>query len=432
MSDSLDKIIRARVQLQKENPFFSYVCMHLTLKESKEVPSMGVDAYGHCYYNEDFVKTLTGEQVKGVLCHEIMHVILEHLKRGGLRDHYVSNVAQDIVVNDLLVTNDFELPKCGIIPRNHCVDLPLAPGKVLTIKNINQKVWEEVYDEIEKVVPKIKVQLSFGDQHIRDGKPDNQDGEGKGKDGEVKTLKVKGKDDDGKDTPGDKKKKEEEGEGAGKKEEKNWKQITTEAYSYAKMQGKTPAGMDRYVEELNYPKLNWRQLLQKFIVQEIPYDYSYSRPSKKSIAAGIYMPSIRKEQLEIAVAVDTSGSMCDKDLQDCLSEVMGIVTAYENVNLTVLTCDAEVHTVNEVTATTDVKSIKMQGGGGTDFRPVFKWLEENKSQLKLLIFFTDGYGDFPKEQTVRTLWVLSKDGIKNDDVPFGEVVRVVNRRDEDE
>jgi predicted metal-dependent peptidase len=109
---------------------------------------------------------------------------------------------------------------------------------------------------------------------------------------------------------------------------------------------------------------------------------------------------------------------------------MGIVTAYENVNLTVLTCDAAVHTVNEVTSATDLKTIKMQGGGGTDFRPVFKWLEENKSQLKLLIFFTDGYGDFPKYATIKTLWVISKEGIKVEDVPFGEAVKVDNRREE--
>lgn len=431
MSEAVDKLIRARVQLQKENPFFSYVTMHLTLKEDKKVPSMGVDRYGHCYYNEEFVKTLTGEQVKGVLCHEIMHVILEHLKNTLARDHYVANVAQDIVVNDMLITNDFELPKCGILPRNHTLDLPLGPGKVHTIKNINMKVWEEVYDEIEKVIPKVKCQVSFGDTHMKDGKKDDGDGQGEGKDGEGKKIKIDRA--EGKGAGKEEEKDKKEGSGDGDKEkEPNWKQITTEAYSYAKMQGKVPAGMDRYIEELNYPKLNWRQLLQKFIVQEIPYDYTYTRPSKKSIAAGIYIPAIRKEQLEIAVAVDTSGSMCDKDLQDCLSEVMGIVYAYENVNLTVLTCDAEVHTVNEVTATTDVKSIKMQGGGGTDFRPVFKWLEENKSQLKLLIFFTDGYGDFPKEQTIRTLWVLSKDAIPSDNVPFGEVVRVDNRREQDE
>ena len=432
MSEAKDLLIKARVQLQTQNPFFSYVCMHLTLREDERISTMGVDKYGNCYYNSKFVLSLVDksradvEKVKGVLCHEIMHVILEHLKRLSGRDHEISNIAQDLVVNDMLMTNHFDLPTEGLLPQNHCMKITDG-GKVIgEIKNINKKVWEEVYDELMKLGKKIAKKYGFGDEHIRDPREGDQPGqEGEGKEGQGKQIKIsKG---EGK---GEEKDKGEDPNKGETEKEKNWKEIVNEAYTYAKMQGKCPAGMDRYIDELNAPKLNWRQLLQKFIVQQIPYDFTYSRPSKKSIVTGIYMPSLTRESLEIAIAVDTSGSMSDVDLQDCLSEVIGIVSAYENVDLTVLACDADVHSASQVQTITDVQSIKLQGGGGTDFRPVFKWLEENKPNLKLLVFFTDGYGDFPESSSVRTLWILSNSGMDISDIPFGDAVKIEKGKEE--
>ena len=424
MSTAKDKLIRARVQLQKENPFFSYVSMYLTLIEKNDIPTMGVDRHANCYYNDGFVDKLSQEEVKGVLCHEIMHVILDHLKRLGGREPQLSNIAQDLVVNDMLVENRFDLPREGLIPDNHSYTINNKP-----IKDLNKKVWEEVYEEIEKIAEKIKVSVQSMDDHMRGQEGEGQDSQGQNQDGKGQQIKIKGQASDGQG----KNQKEEEAEGnqGSKPKDQDWKQIVSEAYAYAKMQGKCPAGMDRYIEELNYPKIPWRQLLQKFIIQEIPYDFTYTRPSKKSISCGIFLPAMTRENLEIVVAVDTSGSMGDKDLQDALSEVIGIVSAYDCVNLTVLSCDAEVHTAHQVTSVTDVKSIKMQGGGGTDFRPVFKWLEENKSNTKLLVFFTDGYGDFPKETYIKTLWVVTKGGIADDDFPFGDTVRI-EREDKDE
>lgn len=410
MAEINAKLIKARVQLQKENPFFSYVCMHLDLiEENEKVPTMGVDKYGHCYYNDKFVTSLDVDEVKGVLCHEVMHIILEHLRRLSGRDPFISNIAQDIVVNDLIITNHFTLPqkedfKGWMTDSNHCIQVGRKQ-----IKDVNKKVWEEVYEEIEKMADKVKG--DSWDKHIRE---EQGEGQGQGKDGDGKGKEEK-----------------KLGQGSGKEEEKNWKQIISEAYAYSKLQGKTPMGMDRYIDELNNPKLPWRQLLQKYILQQIPYDFTYSRPSKKSIVTGVFIPAIKKEQLEIAVAIDTSGSMSEEDLQDCLSEVLGIVSAYDNVELTVLTCDADVHTVKQVRSLADAKSIKMKGGGGTDFRPVFKWLGDNKPNLKLLLFFTDGYGEFPTKETVQTIWILSKDSVELDDIPFGDSIKVGGDRDED-
>jgi len=393
--EAKDKIIKARVGLQKTHPFFSYLALHLepiacdpTNKTGPQVPTMGVDNRGNMYYNPDFVNKMTQEEVKGVVCHEVMHVALEHLKGLKSKDVKVSNVAQDIVINDIILENQLQLPKEGLLPQNHEITI----NGNIKIQKIDKKPWEQIYHELEKKLPKEKV---YGfDEHIRD------------------------KDGDGKDDPKD-------GKGAGAGDGKDWKQIINEGYAYAKLQGKTPAGLDRYVDELNYPKLNWREMLQKFIVREIPYDFCYTRPSKRSLACGVFMPSVTRESLEIGVALDTSGSMSPKDLKECLSETVGIVKAYSNVKLTVVTCDAEVHTVGEVTCEEDVANLEIKGGGGTDFIPVFKWVEENKPAMRLLIFFTDGFGSFPADAPqVRTLWCITQGGMELDKIPFGEKVNL--------
>lgn len=392
-----DNIIRARVSLQQSHPFFSYLALHLNPIETTEVPSMGVDARGNMYYNADWVLKLSLEEVKGVVCHEVMHVAFEHLKWLQGKDAQLSNIAQDLVINDALVTNSVQLPKEGLCPNNHEFNL----GGV-EVKDINKKCWEQIYAELERHCKKQKVKGGGFDEHKRPENGDEPSPGGGGKDGQLDSEK-------GVATGGEK---------------PDWKQVINEAYSYAKLQGKAPAGLDRYIEELTYPKLNWKAMLQKFIIRELPHDFCYTRPSKRSVAMGVFMPSIVRENLEIAIGVDTSGSMSPKDLQECVSEVIGIIKAYDCVKLTVIACDAEVNNVDDVQDESDLINFKFGGGGGTSFIPVFNWLEENKPNLKLLIFFTDGYGDFPDEPKTKTLWVISPGGLELDKIPFGESVKM--------
>ena len=103
-----EKILKAKIKLQKKSPFFAYLVMNLKIVEKKEVGSMGVDNKGNCYYNPSFVEGLTNEEVEGVLCHEVMHIVLEHLVRGQNEEYPVLlNVAMDMCINDLLLENDF-------------------------------------------------------------------------------------------------------------------------------------------------------------------------------------------------------------------------------------------------------------------------------------------------------------------------------------
>ncbi len=390
---AMDRIIKAKVTLLMTNPFFSFLTFKLTVKEDPKCPTMGVDRLGNMFFNSDFVTSLTDQELIGVICHEVMHVALMHLNFLGSRNPTIANIAQDIVINDILIENHFYLPKGGIIPTNHEVSIP-GGKKPIIIKEINRKGWQQIYNELISQLPPDQKNPGF-DVHIYGSDPGSEEG----------------------------KKEEAQAEKMGMTEQ-DLQQALNEAYAHAKMQGHAPCGLDRLIEELNYPTLPWRQMLQKFIIRELPFDFSFMRPSRKSVATGVYMPSVTREQLEIAIGVDTSGSMSTDDLKECVSEVMGILKAYDNVTLNILACDTEVHVAENIKSEEDLAKFNWKGGGGTDFIPVFKWIEENKPMTKLLIFFTDGYGDFPESTQLHTLWCITDGGLELDKIPFGEKVRL--------
>jgi predicted metal-dependent peptidase len=157
----------------------------------------------------------------------------------------------------------------------------------------------------------------------------------------------------------------------------------------------------------------------------IPFDYTWARPSKKSISCGVYLPSMLKEGLDIALHIDTSASIGVDDLRDSLSEIVGIKRSFSGVTLTVIICDCEIHEVVELNDYSDIDEllVKIKGGGGTSHVPVYDWIEENKPNTKLLISFTDGYTEFPKKdkEYIKTIWVMptTSGDIK---VPFGETL----------
>ena len=159
-----------------------------------------------------------------------------------------------------------------------------------------------------------------------------------------------------------------------------------------------------------------------YITNEIPFDFTYARPSKKSISCGFYMPSTMRENIDVVVAVDTSGSISNKQFSQFISEIITMSKSFTYVRMTLIDCDCTIKGVYEFNGNIEeeIKKINFRGYGGTDFRPVFKWIKDNKPQCKVLMYLTDGYGDFPKEPNYTTIWVLTQDY----DVPFGQKVNL--------
>jgi len=336
------------------------------------------------------------------------HVVFEHFDRSEERKEHplLANIAHDIVVNNIIIQEKMTLPSGGSIPANNQITV-----FGYQLKKIDEKCSEEIYDELHKHLGDLynKVKSKMDDRIKQDKKGFDVHMESDDKD-----KSKKGKKDE-------------------KMKEKGWEKILVDACTYARERGKLPGGIERMVDRILDTSIDWREILYRYITDQIPVDYSWSRPSKKSYALGVYLPRTEKESIDVLVAVDTSGSISQDELEQFMSEILGITNSFSNVDLTIIDCDADIHGIypfKHATADDVMSKVKLKGGGGTDHRPVFAWISQNKSTAKFIICFTDGCTSFPNASSVgiRTLWVVAGDyrlGAK--DFPFGEVIELPKR-----
>ena len=396
-----EKIIKAKIQLQEKQPFYSHLSIYIKPKEKKEVGTMGVNKKGELYFNPEFVDKLTEEELLGVFAHEIQHIALQHPFRTKGKEQIIWNIATDLVVNYLLDKNDFTLPKGALLPKKDYYEdeyewvFQHQKGN-LKIKNIEKKTADKIYREIINELEKNGLYEEVKKYYL--------------------SLKARG----GLLSEGTEMDKEQEEE-----LKKEWIERTTEAYTYAKSQGKEPAGFKRFAEMIVKTRINWKTLLYRYITKELPKDYTYNHPSKRSRAIGIYLPSISKEGLKVYVGIDTSGSISKEELSEFKGQINAIAKSFSNINFTIVETDSEIQDKYKLTEKTIKKFLnkKVKGGGGTSFIPFFE--EAEKDKARLCVFLTDGYGDFPeKKPRQQTIWVNTKEGIKPEDYPYGKVIQL--------
>lgn len=399
-----DKLIRARVQIQNSNPFFAFMSLYLKFVEDNKLSAIktdkgeetflaGVDAAGHFYYNKKSIEELPDNELQGLVIHEILHLAFLHLTRRGTRDPELFNIAADIVCNNIIVNNHYSLPKKGIIPYNNTIELKDEKGKVFVrIDEINKKTVEQIYDELMKHVKQISVTIS---------KSKN----GKGNSGFGFDIHIEGK--GGKDLT-----KEEKAE-----IEKEWLTRVADATNTAKMRGTMPAGLELLLGNLHTQKVDWKHILRKYVQSQIPSDYTYAKPNKKSICSGFYIPDTLKEKIDVLITIDTSGSIGQKELTDFLSEIVGMAKGFKDkINMILLTHDCVVQNDYKIENGNISKILKMKinGGGGTSHAPVFDYISKKYKRTKLVISFTDGYSDFQtvdwKKYHFKKMFVISSGG----------------------
>ena len=204
-------------------------------------------------------------------------------------------------------------------------------------------------------------------------------------------------------------------------QEQQWRQAVSQAARAAKAQGDLPGCLQRLVEDILAPRVDWREVLQQFIARTARNDYDWSRPSRRFAHRGdVVLPSLRSNELPpIVVVVDTSGSIGAEEMNQFLGEVEGILGQYPTT-IHLLWADAQVAGVDVLTqADLPLTGLEPKGGGGTNFIPAFEWVEEEQLELSCLVYLTDMYGTFPTvEPTYPTLWVATSDVV----APWGETV----------
>ena len=359
-------LAKARTALVLEHPFIGNVALNLPYVPDYTIKTAATNGK-NIRYNPHFIDSLNDEERKFVVAHECLHPMLEHTFRRGERNHRVWNQAADYVINKLLDDEKIgKMPQGGLLDNN--------------IHNAGNGTTEGIYN----ILPQ----------------PDDE-----GNNGHGDPL-----DDcnDGGDTPADK-----------AQQEAEWKVRVAQAAQAAKMMGKMSAGLERLVGEILKPKVDWRDVLRKFLEKCKSDQRTWSKFNRRFLAQGIYLPSVSGESLgEIAFAVDCSGSITQEVIDQFAAEIRSAKEDGNPTKIHVVYFDSEVSHYESYGRDDDL-DIKPHGGGGTAFSPVFAYFAEHDINPVACVFLTDlCCSDFGDQPDYPVLWVSTDEGT----APFGEVV----------
>jgi predicted metal-dependent peptidase len=209
--------------------------------------------------------------------------------------------------------------------------------------------------------------------------------------------------------------------------EAEWEARVRQAINVAvKQAGNVPGYLQRIIDELNASRVDWKDVLRRFIDSRSRTDSTWSRPNRRMLHSGIVLPSMIVDGINhLGVVVDTSGSISDAILAAFAAELQAAIDEGACDRVTVVYCDAQVQGVQNFERGDEIK-LTPEGGGGTDFAPALAWFVENEPDVSALIYFTDLYGNFGEEPEVPVLWAAFGDPrtIARMNVPFGELVHI--------
>ena len=181
-------------------------------------------------------------------------------------------------------------------------------------------------------------------------------------------------------------------------------------------QDELPKDLDRFFPQIKTSKIDWRSALYQYVHRHAKEDYRFFPPNKRYIHQGFALPSLQSELLKIVVAIDTSGSIDETLLGQFFAEFEAIMQSFTNYEIDLIACDSKIQN-HQTFYPGDSLTYRTKGGGGTDFRPVFHFVDTHIDHPTLLLYFTDAQGTFPEfEPSFDTLWVLPKE----EELPFGE------------
>lgn len=335
-------------------------------------------------FDPGFVSRLSDGELKFVYLHELMHCVLRHCTRGKGKNHYLYNIACDIVVNSLLLK---ELYLSGFSVDGSEV-MHLAPdgteGRLHSAEEIYQMLLRMPTDAINQLYG-----LSGMDNHGLWDKIAN-----------------------------------------GNAMDDRWKRNVLDIAKQAGQGSGIPQGLERHLEDLNHNlSTNWRQLLHDYI-QHDRSDYTYSIPDRR-YQEDIFMPSFQENMYgsrldALWVLIDTSGSVNNQGLSAAFQEIRDAIEQVGTVTGQLSFFDHTVSDPKPFESIEELMQIKPVGGGGTSFRAIFEYLRRHMAYEppKLILILTDGYAPFPPEDAamgVDVIWAIINSDINP---PWGHCVHI--------
>jgi len=355
------RLAKAKTNLVLEHPFVGSIALGLPYYIDQSIPTAATN--GKCIkFNPDFVDRLTDEELKFLVAHECFHPMFEHNFRRGERDPRKWNQAGDYIINKHLTDEKIgKMPEGGLLNDG--------------IYQAGGGTTDGIYNIL----------------------PDNPDGDDPLDDCE-----------DGEGTPAEKEQARNE-----------WKVKVAQAAQAAKMMGKLSANMQRLVGEVLQPKVDWRDVLRRFIEKAKNDERSFARPNRRFVQQGMYLPTITGEVMgEVAFCVDMSGSIDEATANQFAAEVRNVFEDARPSKLHIIFFSHEVCAYDLIERDGDFE-FNPRGGGGTAFSPCFKYMQDNDINPVACIFLTDlCCDDFGNQPDYPVLWVSTEKGT----APFGEVV----------
>jgi predicted metal-dependent peptidase len=431
MSDDIEiKLSAARTKLIIDKPFLGALVLRLPMEagDPSWCKTTATDAR-KLYYNPQYIESLDLTQTQFALAHEALHCALSHFARRQHRDKHRWDLACDYAINPLLI-NDGLMPPPGAL-YDDCFEGMTAEEIYPSIQENSeeQPMDRHLYDEQNQA----DRGQGRGNEHTnappkQDNGQDQQDGKQQSRQKQQDASGQK----ESSETPRETSQQNAPQQGAPQPEpltpqerenlSTQWQQRLAGAAQQAMQAGKLGGAMARLVDHMLEPQLPWRNLLAHYISSVARDDYTYSRPSTRRGDPAVF-PSLRSGQVSLVVALDTSGSISDAEMSDFINEIDAIKSQVR-AQVTLQACDAALcedgpwyyEPWEEFSLPR-----KFKGGGGTSFKPVFDWLEQQDQQPDLLVYFTDAEGEFPKyEPPCPVLWLVKG----RSKVPWGQRVQL--------
>jgi predicted metal-dependent peptidase len=371
----VDGLVRASMaRLRSRAPFFGTLAMYARFIARPDIDTAATDGLD-VMYNPTFFDGLEPQHLDAVIAHEVLHAALDHVYRRGSRDAMRWNYAADVVVNGLIAGAGMELPEGAL--RSAALERYSTEEVYVALEREGRDGTEESFD----------VDLIEDPNSAADGKP-----------GRTPSRRDQAA--------------------------RHWAAAIDRAAAVTRTRerGDLPGGITRAFDLADRPKLDWRTLLWRFVTRT-PTDFaSFDR---RQIYRGLYLETLESQSVKVVVAVDTSGSVDSDDLNAFVGELQGLLGAYPQLQAWLIYCDTEAYGPYRLELGGDIPP--PEGGGGTDFAPVFECAAEHDlvDEGTVAVYLTDGFGSFPDPPpSYPVLWIVTPAGLESDGFPFGEVTRL--------
>ena len=435
----LEQLAQDRQQLLLRWPFVGGVVMRMELVPVRDDRLDTACTDGDSIFVDiDFFSKLTKDERLFVLAHEVWHSVLLHFVRRQKRDRDLFNIAADLEIHFTLacekIREPFVLPHDPDWRRFSAEEIyERLPGFMKNMKqsgkpmeggmspsqsdNENNRAFGSGQGGFDKHIYKDDILPEPNDRGSGNG---GQDGNG-----------LPRETDDGKGTESNPfvMDKDYNPHVSSETVERSRSRTIASAQQMERTQGKLPAGIQALLDKLQKPSLPWQEMLKQFVTTCYGGKRRWLPPARRHVWQDLYLPSMRDEALRAVVAIDTSGSTRG-DLPVFFAELVSLMKSFGKFELDVIQCDAKVQDVkhfSEANPPPPDRKWEVKGLGGTDFRPVFEYIQkEMREQPDLLLFFTDGCGTAPEQRPAYpVMWVLTSDGSQPAD--WGRVMRFKNQ-----